>query len=236
MKKLKKMGLFLFLVVFGVVFISVGIWLTKTSLAFKREGVLINAEIVRIDIDYDADGDEETTVYVKYTVDNNTYIQKLGYYSSALSVGDIVPIYYMPNKPTSITYGKAMFVAPFLFCFFGFITISLGVFLVGSSAINKGKLKRLKEYGQETVAVIKSFNYSENTYILGKHPAEIVCEDAYGNSYKAKFLYAFDMAVNLGDSISVYTDYKNDKKYIVDIEGYFKREGESSSKAYISDN
>ena len=236
MKKLKKMGLFLFLVVFGVVFISAGIWLTKTSLAFKREGVLTQATIIRIDVDYGDDDEIDATVYVEYTVDGTTYVQRLGYYSSSLSVGDIVPIYYMPNKPTSITYGKAMFVAPFLFCFFGFITISLGVFFVGSSAINKGKLKRLKECGQETVAVIKSFNYSENTYILGKHPAEIVCEDAYGNSYKAKFLYAFDMAVNLGDSISVYTDYKNDKKYVVDIEGYFKREDESSSKAYISDN
>ena len=234
MKNLKKF-MWLFFIVFGLVFVCCGVWLTKTAITFKNEGVLTQATIIRIDVDYGADDEIDATVYVEYTVDGTNYVQRLGFYSSALSVGDVIPIYYMPNKPTSITYGKAMFLAPILFGGIGTLILALGVFIPLSKVLGNGKLKRLKEYGQETVAIIKSFNKNENVNVLEKNPAVIICEDAFGNSYKWKFLCERGQVVRVGDTISIYTDYNN-KKYVVDIEEYFKKEDESSSKAYISDN
>ena len=52
------------------------------------------AEIVRIEKDYDTDGEEKITVYVKYTVENTTYTRKLDYYSFTLHEGDIITILY----------------------------------------------------------------------------------------------------------------------------------------------
>ena len=54
MKNLKKF-MWLFFIVFGLVFVCCGVWLTKTAITFKNEGVLTQATIIRIDMDYGAD-------------------------------------------------------------------------------------------------------------------------------------------------------------------------------------
>ena len=76
MKKSKKLLVFLCLIS-GVIFLLAGFYLNSRTSEFKKNGIETQAEIVRIEKDYDTDGEEKITVYVKYTVENTTYTRKL---------------------------------------------------------------------------------------------------------------------------------------------------------------
>ena len=105
MKKSKKLLIFLCLIS-GVIFLLAGFYLTSRTSEFKKNGIETQAEIVLIEKDYDTDGEEKITVYVKYTVENTTYTRKLDYYSFTLHEGDIITILYLPDTPGKITYPK----------------------------------------------------------------------------------------------------------------------------------
>lgn len=114
MKKHKK-SLFLLLLISGLIFLCSEIFLFFRADRFRRDGINIQAEIVYIDSEYDSNGKEEIAVYVKYSVDNTSYTQKLDYYSSKLYIGEIVPIYYLEDYPTSISYARLRFLPSTLF-------------------------------------------------------------------------------------------------------------------------
>ena len=94
------------LLVCAVVFLVVGIFMMAKKTEFKRNGVKTQAEIVRIEKDYNNDGEENVKVYVKYAVGEREYTEELDYYSIALKEGDIVSVYYLPSSPSKISYAK----------------------------------------------------------------------------------------------------------------------------------
>lgn len=147
MKKSKK-KLFLLLCISGTIFLLAGIFLSAKATQFEREGIRIQAEVVRIEWEYDANYKEEISVYVKYTVGNTTYTRKLDYYDSGMREGDIVTILYLANSPTSITYAKTRFLPPVLFYAGGGICLAVGAFVAVTGVIGAGKLKRLKSQGK----------------------------------------------------------------------------------------
>jgi hypothetical protein len=61
---------------------------------------------------------------------------------------------------------------------------------------------------------------------LGRHPATLTCKETSGNIYKAKFLYEYGTAFREGDTIAVYADIENQKKYALDIQAYLEGTGE----------
>ena len=115
---------------------------------FQRDGIKTQAEIVRIEKDYDVNHKEEISVYVQYTVGDTTYTEKLDYYASNLSVGEIVPIYYLPDNPTSISYAKAQFLPSVLFYAGAGICLGFAGFIIVSNIVG-GRDKKLKENGAE---------------------------------------------------------------------------------------
>lgn len=233
MRKSKK-KLFLLLLISGIIFLCAGIFLSAKATKFERNGIKTQAEVVRIEREYDANYKEEISVYVKYTVGNTTYTRELDYYASGLYEGDIVTILYLPDDPASITYAKTQFLPPVLFYVGAGICLGFGVFVALSGVVGGGRLKRLKENGQKVTAIIKRFDYNRNTRVGGKHPATLTCADSFGNTYETKFLYEYGRHFNIGDTITVYVDSVNEKKYAIDVQEYLTREIEvDPSKAPI---
>ena len=66
MEKSKKKLFLLFISSF--IFFLAGLFLSLEATRFKREGVEVQAEIVRIEREYDAKNKEEISVFVEYTV------------------------------------------------------------------------------------------------------------------------------------------------------------------------
>lgn len=183
---------------------------------FEREGIKTQAEIVRIEREYDANYKEEISVYVKYTVDNTTYTRELNYYASNFHEGDSITILYLPNNPASISYAKAQAVSPILFYVGAGICFAFAIF-ISITSITDNKLTRLKESGKMVTAVIKKFNCNKCIRVLGKYPATLICEDAFGNTYKRIFLCEYGCSFHIGDTIMVYIDNTNTKNYIIDV-------------------
>lgn len=216
MKNIRKIISCLFIVLFGVLFFVVGIFASKQSAEFKRDGIETQAEIVRIEY-----GDDET-VYVQYTVGDNEYINELDFYSFTMKEGDIVNILYLPNNPNRITNLSTLKVPQTIFWVMGGIVVGLGVLLIVLDAKKKIQLKILKERGYLVTAVIKRFDINKYSRVWGEHPAIIECEDSVGNIYKKKFLCFRKASINVGDTITVYVDRQNEKKYVIDIDEYLK--------------
>ena len=88
MKKIRKIISCLFIILFGILFFVVGIFASKQSAEFERDGIETQAEIVRIEY-----GDDET-VYVQYTVGDTTYTNELDFYSFTMKIHNFSPHIY----------------------------------------------------------------------------------------------------------------------------------------------
>ncbi len=122
-----------------VVFLVVGFFMMAKKTEFKRNGVKTQAKIVRIQKDYDDDGEEKVKVYVKYTVGEKDYVEELDYYSIALKEGDVVSVYYLPSSPYKITYAKGGYFFPIAFMVASTVCLVFGVYNVISPFILRRK-------------------------------------------------------------------------------------------------
>ena len=210
MKKSKK-KLILMLFISGIIFLCAGIFLSAKATKFQRDGVKIQAEIVRIEREYDAKYREEYSVYVQYTVDNTTYTRELDYYASSLYVGLTLPVYYLPDNPSSISYAKAQFLPPVLFYVGAGVCLGLGIVVM---CFENYGIERFKEKGERTTATVRRFIRKKNVRILGKYPLTLSLVDALGNEYKIKLLCESSQTFSAGDTVTVYV-YKN--RYKIDL-------------------
>ena len=215
MRKSKK-KLFLMLFISGIIFLCAGIFLSARSTEFERDGIKIQAEIVRIECEYDAKYREEYSVYVKYTVENTTYTRKLDYYASSLYVGLKVPVYYFPDNPSSISYANARF-TPVLFYVGAGVCLGFAVFVL---CLDRNRSEHLKENWQRVTATVERFDCKKNLRLLGKYPATLTCVDGLKNRYKIKLLCEYAQTFSVGDTVTVYV---NNKRYKIDLQEYFDK-------------
>ncbi len=123
----------------AVVFLFVGFFMMAKKTEFRRKGIETQAEIVRIEKDYNEDGDENVKVYVKYTVGEREYTEELDYYSIALKEGDFVSVYYLPSNPSKISYAKDGYFLPIAFMVASAVCLVFGVYKVISLFILRKK-------------------------------------------------------------------------------------------------
>lgn len=205
----------------GAMFLAVGIVFLLRDSDFREKGVKADAVIVRIDSDYDRHREKyEHEVYVEYAVWQTVYTERLGYYSSGMDVGEVVPILYMPGAPGEIVYaGTGSIVLPSVFCAAGGILAGVGAFVALRGTGKRVRLKRLKEEGRQVSAVVKRIEYNAAVYVFGKHPAVLVCADQEGREYSAKIMHGRLSVLQPGDPIAVYIDRADPEKYAVDADG-----------------
>ena len=157
---------------------------------------------------------------MRYIVDGREYTTRLGTYTSSMYVGKTVPIFYMPNNPSDIMYGKLTKFPVIVFFGMGGVIFIIGVIALFRTFPAAGRLGRLKASGRCVEATVVDFSYSRNTRIMEKYPATLVCMDSENNEYKVKFLIRNPFGYGIGGRVKVYVDNANPKKYAVDLESW----------------
>lgn len=211
------------LILMGLVFIAVSVFLFQLELRFLREGIEIDALITRIEVTEDSDGDTSHNVYVDYEVDGKEYTgRNLGTYTAGMYEGKTIRIRYLPGQPTKIAYAEFELAAPVAFAAAGLIVLLFGIVPPVLKAAKSGKLGRLKKNGREIEATISEINVKYNVTVLGKHPLKLVCTDAHGYTFTSHAVYEDEHLFKIGDKITVYYDPRNEKNAMIDVPGYLK--------------
>lgn len=76
---------------------------------FQSRG-FVKTEATIVDLEEDTDADNDTTYYpiVEYTVDGNTYTERLDQSSPSYKIGKTIPVLYNPDDPSVVHGGDGM--------------------------------------------------------------------------------------------------------------------------------
>lgn len=205
-------------VLIGILFLGIAVFLSARSSEFRTRGIEAQAVITRIERTSDS-----TEVYVSYTADGKNYSGRLDTYVAGMETGDSVPILYLPENPSKITYARFTRLPSVVFGVVGALILGLGLFGALWGPLKNLRLERMKKRGKEISAVISDFKRSENVRIFGKAPASLICADSFGNIYKAGIFAGRGEHFVPGEKISVYIDPSRPGKYAVDVPGFLQK-------------
>lgn len=219
------------LVVVGVAFMVVGIFLHTNSVLAKRdwtetEAVIIDIKKERKDTFQGSQGSSDYDRYnyyitVQYEANNQTYTTLLDHYSSEMRVGDMEIIYYNPESPSQFA-SNAGASGGLAACAFGLAPLIVVFVLIKSEKKEKKNIKQLKESGLKVVATIKELEVDHSVCVNGKYARRLICcidsvGDVEPKCYRSKRIYE-DMPYVKGKSVDVYIDATNSENYFVDLE------------------
>ncbi|MGM9645871.1 MAG: DUF3592 domain-containing protein [Eubacteriales bacterium] len=214
--KVKSSSSIVFVIIFALIFIGVGVYLSVRELEFVNGGTKTQATIVDIETYYDSNGDLNHRVYVTYDVDGTVYSGILDTYTSSMRAGKTIPVYYMTDNPSEFTYAKLNFLFPVIFILCGVLVLVFSIIPTVSDAKSNRKLKLLKESGRRITAIVEDVQLTGVT-VMGRRQTKIVCRDEQGRIYKKKFLASNTENISIGGEISVYVDYENPENYAIDV-------------------
>ena len=215
---MKKSKIHLVFLVFGILFLAVGVFSLIRGIDSKTDTASADAEIV----DISRSSGEGDSVYVKvsFTVDGVVYSGNLDTYVTGMKVGQIVPIRYKIADPNNFFYAKFTFL-PTIICFLvGISFVSGSVVIIVIRAKTSAKFKALKKDGYKSYAKIVGVTVQNNVRVLEKNPVTITCSDDFGKTFVQKFLSSRGYNYTIGDQITVYVDKVNPDNYYVDTDEY----------------
>ena len=209
---------------FGLIGLLVMILLIQSMINSRIENkVYVTGIITNIDSSYNSNHDDYD-VYVKYEVDGEFVISKMNYYSSSMSQGDKIEIYYDKNNPNIISSNLSdnLFLLGIILCsLIPLIGIIVIIFIVKSKVKKHKLIKSGNQVSAEFVDVIVNKSYTVN----GRHPFKIICKwinpnDNMEYEFKSENVWYDPYNFILDNDITefkVYIDPNNHKKYYVDI-------------------
>ncbi|MDD7429852.1 MAG: DUF3592 domain-containing protein [Oscillospiraceae bacterium] len=213
-------GIIFFII--GAAFVGVGTAVLLSHDAFMKNAVKTEAVISGIEShSYRKNGKTRTEhdVRVVYEADGNVYEELLGYYSSGMSEGDMIEIYYDPDDPSEIMSDSKLL--ELMFILLGSIFAVLGAIFILIKISSANRRKRLIETGDRLTGIITDVVINNAVRINGRHPFKAECEviDPFSGE---KYLFASesvtsDISYLEGREVTVYTDRNDKRKYFVDI-------------------
>lgn len=214
----------------GVIFLIVGLSFVCAAVLtmisdsnFRKEAESTMAIITDIETErYRSNGKTRTDhdVYVKYTVDGKTYEKLLNYYTSSMSVGDEVEVFYRPEAPGEIR-GEGASIIFIVFAIIGLVFAAIGGSFVAVNVKNAKKRKKLLESGERVTGTIIDIETVTNVRINGRNPYKAVVE-VVDYITGEKYLYSSeqvlkDLTYMVGSSVDVYVEQNDKSKYYVDL-------------------
>jgi len=223
-KKVEWLVSLVFFIVGGIFFI-LSVSMIFYGINFRNNAVARVAIITDIDSHGDSDSNTQHTVYVKYKVDGLEYNESLGYYSTGMSVGQEIPIYYKPESPNRIMADSSILLW-LIFFILGLILLSVAFIITFIKIKKKRRHKELMASGRKIYAditeITKNFSYTVN----GRSPFLIVCKWVDPSTGLFYFFRSENIWFNPQPileekgikSLAVYIDRESPKKYAVSLE------------------
>lgn len=113
-------------ILIGVILLVLGIFIGNSQRSYRANSEYTTATITMIEKRFPNDFKKSKhVVYVEYVVDDVSYNGKLNYYTSNMSEGEAVGIYYDPHNPQSFKADSGLFV-PVLTCGLGVLFLIIG--------------------------------------------------------------------------------------------------------------
>ena len=204
----------------GVIFFTIGSWLSVSSIQFKQEAVKIDAMVTNIDTYTTGTGDDKSThhnVYVEYDFEGTPYSAMLNSYSSSMKVGKTTEVYVKadnPSNPRSI--GTELFLGV-LFTIIGGIATIIGIILIIKLLKTIKQNKEVIQNGRQITATVETYEYDETTTINGRHPIIYICS-YNGMRFESSSIFTKQPLLDIGDTVTVFVDYNDISKYFVDVQ------------------
>jgi len=225
MNKIEKVIMTVFILI-GLIFIISGVLIFKASENFKKNGIETTAVITDI-VRYN----DESSVYIKYIVNDKEYNQKLNYYTSNMHIGQTLKIYYDSDNPNRIqsTGGTVVLVA--VFGGIGGVFFLIGIIVLGVNVRRKKLNKRLVENGRKIYADLYEIVINGSYRVNRRHPYNITCKWQDKSSgilylFKSENIW-FDPSSIIEEKnitkLPVYVDENDFKKYYVEIDSIVEK-------------
>lgn len=221
---MKKVNRIFFVVFFGIgliFFIVSVISLVKLNDFFKTSKTTSGyiEDIYSYRTNYD---DPDYRVEIEYNVGSKTYHTEINEYSSSMDIGDKIKVYYNPESPNQIkTKFSYLFIIIFGSVGFMFLCIGLGFFL--KNRIGAHKLRKLRQESEPVDCIVSDIRIKNTVTVNGRHPYVVYVQ--YKDIFSSKnYILKSEMIlddpsqyISIGQSVPVYIDSNNVKRYYVDV-------------------
>ena len=160
-------------------------------------------------------------VYVYYEVDGVAYNQEINGGNASMKKGQKLVVYYNPENPRDVRSGGGSGIKYFGVVFSLAFTV-IGVLVGIVPAVKANKLKKLKETGNQTTAMITDIVIDKSIRINKRYPNKAICEEVDPVTNE-KYLYSSDGVMGdisylQGQLVTVYYDPYDKSRYYVDLE------------------
>lgn len=163
-----------FLVIFGLIFLIVGLLMAIPAFSNNDKKVFIEGTISQIE----SHGDDEYTVYVRYTIDQTEYEAILNGYSSSFYVGKTIKIYYQIDDYLKIGCRQLDYLF-LIFPIIGGLIVLAGLIVLSYQFNKKRQKKKLMEQGEYVMAEIIGVKENIHYAVNNRHPAVIECQSMF---------------------------------------------------------
>lgn len=174
-------------------------------------------------VDFNTTSDNSRYTIVAFPANGQTYRAKLSFYSSSMRIGEPIEIYYQPGNPLDIQSKTG---TAFVFWIFGVLgSLFLLICIIGTVvSVRKNNSKAyLLRNGQAIRADITGVTENVNISFNERHPVVVRCRatlpDGTKTEFKSRNVWRSPEEVSALQSVKVYLDPANPKRYWVDVEG-----------------
>ncbi|WP_199325799.1 DUF3592 domain-containing protein [Nodosilinea sp. FACHB-141] len=189
--------------------------------AIKTEGTVI--ELIRSQSD-DSVTYQPVVVFVSQEGEEIEFTSPSGSNPPSYSKGQAVEIFYLPNNPQKAEINEffSLWGLPTILGALGSIFSTVGTGLLVVPMIKEREEKYLRQQGTPIEAKFKSIDVDTTVSVNGNHPFRIMTQWQNPSTteihvFKSSCLWYDPSEFMTGDSITVFIERENPKKYFVDL-------------------
>lgn len=215
--------------VIGFLLMGIGCGIHIGSKQFFDNAIATQATITDISSHKDSDGERSYSAFVDYqTEEKEVTDKKINYYSSNMSIGDTITVYYKASNPEKIRLKQGSFVATCILCSLGAVFTFIGILFLIVPGKRHKKRQNLLRNGRVIFADVTGVNINYGIRINGQSPYFIECSyrDEYSGTtylFKSDNLWFDPTPMVMGTQLQIYVNQKDLSKYYVDTRGLEKK-------------
>lgn len=213
----------------GLVMLLLASYFYSAERNFVKHGIRTEGTVSELDADRDSDGDLHYYPIVTFTTlqgQTVTFRSRTGSNPPAYEVGERIGVVYDPANPQGARHTGWFSLWGVTFIFTLLFTIFGGVGFVGLWSLRRAaaRLEELRRFGRRLEAKVVSIEQNRNIHVNRRHPWRIVAEAEDPETHQTETYTSGNLWINpagqVGETVTVFVDRQNPRRYCVDIEAH----------------